>query len=202
MPDAPVVPFGEDEDPQDARLQDLPFEGSAKRAEAAVALRLAGATYPEIANTCGYTDAFHARQAVERVLAASVGEDGRDQLRAVEGKRLERLLRSTWKRATDPGDTEHLAYVRAALALIDRHVRLFGLDAPQQMVVYSPAQGEIEAWVAGMARTVVADLPTEADIIGSVIYEPEETEADTLERDEDGFAYLPEEPDAEREATG
>ena len=53
-----------------------------------------------------------------------------------------------------------------------------------------------------MARTVVADLPQEADIIGEVIYEPEETEADTLERDEDGFAYLPEEPDAEREATG
>jgi LmbE family N-acetylglucosaminyl deacetylase len=202
MPYAPIEPLGEDEDPQDARLQDYPVEGSEQRAEAAVALRLAGATYPEIAKHAGYTDAFHARQAVERVLAASVGQDSRDQLRAVEGKRIERLLRSTWKKATDSGDPEHLSYVRASLALIDRHVRLFGLDAPQQMVVYSPAQGEIEAWVAGMARTVVSELPQEADIVGEVVYEPEPTAADDLERDEDGFAYLEEEDGGERQAAG
>lgn len=161
----PVDPL--DEGPQDAPL----IEGNDNRAEAAVALRLAGATYPEIAKTAGYSSAFHARQAVERVLAASVGDDGRDKLRGVEGRRIERLLRSVWARATDPRDVEHLAYVRASLALIDRHIRLYGLDAPQQMVVYSPAQGEIEAWVAGMARSVIAELPPEADIIGEVLYE-------------------------------
>jgi hypothetical protein len=170
----PVVdPLGEDEEPADVTP-----EGNSNRAEAAVALRLAGATYPEIARTAGYTSAFAARQAVERVLAASAGEEGRERLRGVEGKRLERLLRSVWVRATDSNDPEHLAYLRASLALIDRHIRLFGLDAPQQMVVYSPAQGEIEAWVAGMARAVIEEMPPEADIVGEVIYERPSDEQD------------------------
>lgn len=166
MPIAPPMPMDEGEEPQDLQLH-----GSADRAEAAVALRLAGATYPEIARTIGYTSAFHAQQAVEKVLAASVGEDGRDRARHIEGKRLERLLRSVWSKATNPDSPDHLAYLRASLALIDRHIRLFGLDAPQQMVVYSPAQGEIEAWVAGMAKAVVAELPQEADIVGEIVYD-------------------------------
>lgn len=175
----PVVPLGEGEEPPD-----LVPEGNDNRAEAAVTYRLAGATYPEIARYAGYTSAFHARQAVEKVLAASSTEESRDRLRGIEGRRLERLLRSTWVRATNPQDPEHLSYLRASLALIDRHVRLFGLDAPQQMVVYSPAQGEIEAWVAGMARAVIEDLPAEANIVGEVVYDiPDSDEPEAFDAD-------------------
>ena len=135
------------------------------RAEAAVALKIAGATYSDIAKTVGYSSASVARQAVERSLAGTVGEEDRAKMRLLEAKRLERLLRSVWSRSTDPSDPEHLSYVRASLSIIDRHIRLHGLDAPQQMVVYSPAQSEIEAWVAGMSRQVIAGMPLEADII-------------------------------------
>lgn len=155
-----VRPVPEDDDPQPY----IPRQPKA-RAEAAVALRLAGATYTDVAKTLGYSSAVVARQAVERSLAATAGDEDRAKMRLLESKRLERLLRSVWSRATDPSDAEHLPYVRAALALIDRHARLYGLDAPTQMVVYSPAQSEIEAWVAGMSRQVVAGLPLEADII-------------------------------------
>jgi hypothetical protein len=155
-----VQPIGEDEE----LVPHVPRQPKA-RAEAAVALKIAGATYTDIAKTLDYSSASIARQAVERSLAATAGTEDRAKMRLLESKRLERLLRSVWKRATDPADAEHLSYVRAALALIDRHSRLHGLDAPQQMVVYSPAQSEIEAWVAGMSRQVVAGMPLEADII-------------------------------------
>lgn len=156
-----VQPIGEEED----LTPYVPRQPKA-RAEAAVAMKIAGATYTDISKVIGYSSATIARQAVERSLAATVGDEDRAQIRLLESKRLERLLRSVWGRATNNADPEHLSYVRAALALIDRHARLHGVDAPAQMVVYSPAQSEIEAWVAGMSRQVVSGLPLEADIIG------------------------------------
>jgi hypothetical protein len=166
-----VAPLGEDDDD----LQPYVPRQPKARAEAAVAMKIAGATYTEIAKVIPYSSASVARQAVERSLAATVGDEDRAQMRLLESKRLERLLRSVWGRATNSSDAEHLSYVRAALALIDRHARLHGLDAPTQMVVYSPAQSEIEAWVAGMSRQVVSGLPLEADIIGGE-YEVIQTE--------------------------
>lgn len=153
---------------------DLEAKDRVARQQAAVAMRVAGAAYSEIARTLEYPSVTAARQAVERALAASVGEEGREQLRFIEGRRLERLLRSVWGRATSEDvevdgkkvpNPDHLAYVRTALAIIDRHARLYGADAPQEMIVYNPAGIEIEAWVANMARQVQGELPEEYDII-------------------------------------
>ena len=148
---------------------DLRLRDRATRQEAAVALRIAGASYSEIARTLEYASAALARQAVERSLATTVGGESRDQLRFIEARRLERLLRSLWGKATDEHDEEHLAAVRTAVAIIDRHARLYGLDAPQEMVVYTPAATEIEAWVSRMAAQVRGELPAEADIIGETV---------------------------------
>ena len=135
------------------------------RQEAAVALRLAGATYTEVATALGYTSPALAREAVERALASTVDADDRERMRVLEGRRLERLLRGLWRKATDDANPEHLSAVRTAIAVIDRHARLFGLDAPQQMVVYTPAGEEIATWVAAMAQQVRGELPQEHDII-------------------------------------
>jgi hypothetical protein len=69
----------------------------------------------------------------------------------------------------DPKHPEHLAAVGKAKELIDRHIRLLGLDAPTEMVVHNPDSGEIEAWVmAVMAQAqpgLVEDDIFEAEVI-------------------------------------
>jgi transposase-like protein len=164
---APPVP-DEPED-MDKANRDLDANDRVSRQEAAVTLRLAGANYSQIAQTLGYASATLARQAVERALAASTGEDDKARQRQVESQRLERILQSLWRRATNDKDEQHLAYARTALAVIDRHARLVGADAPQEMVVYNPAGQEIEAWVAQMARQLHGEMPEEFDIIEGTI---------------------------------
>lgn len=149
--------------------KDLAQRRQMTRQDSAVALRIAGAPYSEIARTLEYSSATQARIAVERALANTVGNESREQLRFLEARRLERLLRGLWKKATDPAQEEHLAAARTALAVIDRHSKLYGLDAPTEMVVYTPAASELEAWVSRMAQQVRGELPEEADIIGEVL---------------------------------
>jgi hypothetical protein len=122
-----------------------------RNARAAVALRLAGATYPEIADTLEIDTPDKARELIERELAANGMDDNRrHNLREEEAARIMRLMRGVWGKATDPENPEHLPATRVALALIDRHARLMGLDAPQEVVVYTPTTTEIDQWVADM----------------------------------------------------
>jgi len=147
------------------------FKDRASRLEAAVALRIHGASYSEIARTLGYTTAHNARLAVERGLANTVGTESRDQQRFIEARRLERLLRSVYGRATDENDPEHLGYVRTALALIDRHAKLYGLDAPAEVILYNPTAREIQEWINTKAALTSQGFPEEADIIHGEIIE-------------------------------
>jgi len=148
---------------------DLDEDDRASRQEAAVALRIAGATYSDIARTLGYSSVTRARQAVEQALAASVGDDDRERMRFIEGRRLERLLRGLWHKATDEDNDEQLAAARTALAVIDRHAKLYGLDAPVVHAVYSPTATEMEQWLSGIAEQVRQGQPEEYDIIAGEI---------------------------------
>jgi hypothetical protein len=142
-----------------------PGKKELSRSHAAVALRIAGATYADIAQTLGYQTPVRAAAAVEMALAGTVSDESREGMRVLEGQRLEGLLRSVWGKATNEQNPDQMVAVRTALSIIDRHARLFGLDAPQEMVVYTPAAQEIEAWVAQMAHKVKGALPQEADVI-------------------------------------
>ncbi len=107
---------------------------------------------------------------MERSLAATVDSGDRDRMRSLTSRRLERILRGLWGKAADPNHPEHLAAARTAIAVIDRHARLYGLDAPTEMVVYTPAAAEIERWVTGMAQKQVGAMPEEANILeGEVV---------------------------------
>lgn len=158
-------------DPQDPEKANKDLDkpdASPTKAAAAVSLRIAGANYSEIATTLGYANAFRARQAVEGALARSAGEnpEGVEQVRQLTEKRLERLLRATMPAAIDNKNRDQLAYVRTALAIIDRHAKLRGVDAPQQMVVHSADEEQVKAWVEGMVRRVGIDgIAAEAEII-------------------------------------
>lgn len=134
---------------------------------AAVALRLAGASYLEIAETLTFADADTARIAVESELAnLTVNGEARETLRNLESARLERLLRSVWQKATDPTNPEHLAAVKIANGIVDRHIRLFGLDAPTEISIHTPTQAEIDAWVAQVTMSAHDQLAImEANVV-------------------------------------
>jgi hypothetical protein len=134
---------------------------------AGLALRLAGASYAEIADTLALADAAEARDLVCNELAArDVDPDERVALRAEEAARIERLLRGVWGKATNPHDPEHLPAARVALSMVDRHARLLGLDMPTEVVVYTPTTNEIETWVAEMVARATPLLDVEeADVL-------------------------------------
>lgn len=127
---------------------------------AALALRLAGAGYDEIADALALASATIARDHVEAALEARAWDDvdGRTKLRAEAGARLDRLLRSVWQKATTPDHPEHLQAVKVARELVAQHSKLYGLDAPAEVVIHTPTASEIDRWVAEMISQSSSDL--------------------------------------------
>lgn len=137
-----------------------------RQGAAATALRLAGAPFADIAEALGLASGDHARQMVISDLAARVSGEERAVLRAEEAARLERLLRSVWGKATNPEHPEHLPAAKVALAIVDRHTRLHGLDAPHEIVVHTPTMAEIDAWVGAMnAQAIAPYAALEASVV-------------------------------------
>jgi hypothetical protein len=125
-----------------------------RKANAALELRLAGYRWDDIADAMGYTSPATAKTAVERALERNLMERAEDtaDLRKMAAARYERLLRSVWPKAMDPGtkenpNPEHLAAAKTAAEITDRFVKLHGLSAPTEIAIRTPTQQELEAWV-------------------------------------------------------
>jgi hypothetical protein len=144
-----------------------------QRADAAVAMKVAGAPLSEIANVLGYASATKAREAIENALAASVGDEDRKQARSIAKRRLERLLRVAMKKALADGD-DQVAFMRASLALVDRTIRLDGLDAPVEHLVYTPSAGEIEQWLSRASSLLRDEYPQEEEVVDVEVVEDED----------------------------
>jgi hypothetical protein len=146
-----------------ADLLDLPE--NVTRVQAAVALKLAGTSYTDIARVLEYSDPRYARLAVEKALAMTA--DSPEELavlRVIQTKRYERLLASTWNKAVDPDDDEHLAYNARATALVDRISKLHGVDAPAK-VNFTPSDEYLQTYVQRfLALAQTAGDAEEADI--------------------------------------
>lgn len=141
-------------------------DDSATKAEAALSLKLSGASYTNIAKILGYSSAFRARQAVEQVLAnAADSVEDRDKMRVLISRRLDRLLQSVMGKAVDPKSPDHLAYNARALAIVDRQAKLAGVDAPTQIQI-SASDEQIEAYIARVRPLAQADMDAEeSDLI-------------------------------------
>lgn len=146
------------------------------RAAAAVVMATEGAPYPEIARILGYESAVAAKHAVwDAIGNAGADHEDVDRMRKLQAQRLDRILYSVMRRATKPSDIDHLSYVRVALAILDRQAKLFGLDAAQQVVVYTPTQREISQYAQQVAQVLAqARGEIEADIIDGEVIEDEE----------------------------
>lgn len=131
------------------------------RPAAAVALRLRGATYQDICDALGYEAPGIAQREVEKALASLAPPEDAQMLRQVMDARLEKLLLSCWRKATDPNAEDHLGYVRTALAIMERAARLHGLDAPSKHVQISPTAAQIQEIIdslRGEPQVVEAEL--------------------------------------------
>lgn len=160
---------------------DAPEPGETEtRAQAALAMRIGGASYTDIARTLEYSSAYRARSAVERVLADTAeSTEDRDKQRVLIDRRLSRLLQSVMGKAVNPNDPEHLAYNARALAIVDRQAKLHGVDAPTQTVVYTPDSEKVERYIAEVLALAQKDREdAEADIMDADVVEDDEAEVD------------------------
>lgn len=120
-----------------------------RKANAVLQLRVAGASWEEICVSLGYPTPRTAQVAFEKALEKQLDNDmDREKLRKLANARLERLLRSVWPKAIDPEHPDHLIALTKARELIAQHSKLYGLDAPTEVVVHNPTLHELESWVS------------------------------------------------------
>lgn len=141
------------------------------KANAAVGLWTAGLSWLEIAEHLNYSSEGRAREAVEQAVASTADEETKAKLRRKTQARFERLLRAVWPKAINGKSDEQLAAVRTAADLLSRQAKLFGLDAPAELAIYTPTTVELERYVAELTAPQRASLPSEADdiLVGEVV---------------------------------
>jgi hypothetical protein len=155
-----------------------------RRAATIVQMKLAGATFAEIAQVMEMK-VVAVRTIFETAIAASADKDiPYDTMRAIYNARLEGLLKSVFPKALRSGDPDQLAYQRQALSVIDRGIKMNGLDAPTRVEVYSPSAQEFTR-VIEMAAEALGGTTGEADIFADV-YELEAAPDGEEWREEDG----------------
>lgn len=110
--------------------QNKPDADERQRAARALELRTSGMTYAAVAADLDYSDESGARKAVDRLLSR-VEYEGAEELRRLEGQRLDAMQRAIWPQACS-GD---LDAIRTVLTIMGRRTKLLGLDAPTRVAV-------------------------------------------------------------------
>jgi len=141
---------------------DVPTTDERDRACEALELRRTGLPYYEIATRLGYADESGARKAVSRLLDRREAE-GVAELRAVEGDRLDTLQAAAWDAAIG-GD---LDAIKTVLSVIDRRVRLFGLNAPERVAVAAAVGMSDVTWAEQIAG-LLSKLETPEEVVEAV----------------------------------
>lgn len=145
------------------------------RAEAALAMRLAGASNADIAKELDFATPNDARQAYERALARAAKDYGdKERLRTVLNKQMERLMLVCYRRALNPNSPDQVTWARTFLAFADRTSKMNGLEQQNTNVIITPAYEEIVTWARKMHEEVSGHpIEIEADILSDEIVEAE-----------------------------
>lgn len=106
----------------------------------AMALKLSGASYAQIAEHLGYNDASAARKAVMRGMKNAEQENA-GELRRIHYGRLEHMLMLLWPDV----NAKDMPSINAALGVMDRMERLYGLNAAERLEVSGGSQTVIVA---------------------------------------------------------
>ena len=138
--------------------------------ESAMAYLMAGASFTDIAKMLEFKSGKHVKRVVERALASTVTLSEKSHLRAVAAGRYEMLLKSVMPRATNVRETNQLAYNQRAQSILDKIVKLHGLEAPQQIQI-SPSDEYLAQYAQQMAIKMGLDTNIEQE--GDILEEPE-----------------------------
>jgi predicted DNA-binding protein (UPF0251 family) len=158
------------------REQSVPEVLAEARRHEALALRNTGLSYVEIGDRLG-VDRNTARGIVQRALS-DLASDPLEvaELRALERSRLERMLTPMYVRAANMSDPD-IEASKQALRIIDRLVKLNGLDAPIRHEHSGPDGRPIE--VADVTPEFMADIGRELVRRGLLVIEGEIVEPDS-----------------------
>jgi hypothetical protein len=123
----------------------------ADRYREVVRLKSAGLTFDEIADRVGYASRSGAKEAYDAALRYW-GRESVDQLRTIEGERLEQLWRFTFGRILSTPETtdEFVKLVNTAVRISGQRSSLFGLDAPKQVELTGENGNPIKTDVGAM----------------------------------------------------
>lgn len=144
----------------------------AERKKNALELRLAGASYRDIAQALNCSVGTATNDCKEAL--AEIPMQQADEMRTVELSRLDRLQRAVWPKAVK-GD---LQAVDRAIKIIDRRAKLFGLDAPQQVQI-TASDIDLDAAVDKMLR--VAEMALEKENAAESFDDVDDFDLDNLE---------------------
>lgn len=109
--------------------------------------RVNGATWQQAAEVSGYSSGNNCQRAVSRIYGRLPTPD-RESLRALWRERLEAL----WRQAHADVLEQRPGAVTAAVRIQQAAASLDGLNSPAEVVLSSPTQHELEAWVASVMR--------------------------------------------------
>ena len=127
---------------------------TAERYREVIRLRTAGLKFHEIAERVGYKSRSGAKEAYDAALRL-YGRESVDQLRYVEGERLELMWRRVYARiarSEDLGTVEFARLLDSAVRLSQRKSALWGLDAPKQYEVTGEGGGALRTDVGDLLR--------------------------------------------------
>lgn len=150
----------------------------AEKTRRAMALKLAGASYAQIAIQLGYHDASGARKAVTRGMKTALQETG-TELRKIHYGRLEHMLMLLWPEVNQ----RDLSSMSTALSVMDRMERLYGLNAAERIEVGSSqstvilADGDKQSYIKALeeaGKRVVAQIASDTQVIEDDDYEEDE----------------------------
>lgn len=98
------------------------------RGTKALAMRVEGATFAEIASALGYANPSGAYKAVSRTLT-DIDQELSSELRGLQLARLETLLAEVWPMATSSRHPRQIAAVHQLLNIMERMNRVAGVGA-------------------------------------------------------------------------
>jgi hypothetical protein len=138
---------------------------STTKGRAAGVMLVAGSSPDYIAEVLGFSSGGAARRQAMRALAEALDFTDKEAIKDLLGARLEALFRTSYRRAQDPRYKNPDAAMNAALSIIDRQMKLFGVAAPTTVMVGTATDAEIRDFVARVASEKMAQLPAEKDVI-------------------------------------
>lgn len=167
----------------DSRADSALIRARHRKQNAALQMALARVGWDEIAEVIGYPTARQARVAVEQALERELGEDpnAKDKMRNMVGQQYNRMVRAIWAKAMDPKNPEQLQAMSRLREINQSYTKLYGLDAPSEMIVHTPTREELDAWVNSQTKAEVASL--EEDDIFDVEWTEDEQDALPAPRD-------------------